>query len=119
MSEVIPATEAFRGKVAAAVACGGQVPAIVSVGWGTGATPASVADEQLEAQVHSQLVDEVSAQGVILTVRTVLDGSSVPGAAITEVGLYDSQGGLAGRRVFLPKELEAGTELETTLELQF
>lgn len=119
MSDVIPATEIFRAKVAAAVAAGTAVPAIETVAWGTGTTPAAVDDTGLEAQVHSQQIDEVLAQGVILEIKTVLSGSSVPDHAITEIGLYDSEGDLAGRRVFLPKELEEGTELETVLELQF
>lgn len=119
MSEPIPATLQFRAKVAAAVAAGTAVPRITHAAWGTDGTPAPIDESSLRTEVHRQPVDSATPEGVTLHVLTVLHGESVPGHAIRELGLIDSDGDLAARRTFGAKELESGTELEITLDLQF
>lgn len=119
MSDVIPATTQFRTKVAAAVAAGGSVPAITHVAWGTNGDPAAPDETALGIEMHRQAVDSALADGVLVTVLATLRGDDVPGHAIREIGIFDADGDLAGRRAFAPKELDAGTELETTLDLQF
>lgn len=119
MSEVIPATEQFRAKVAAAVAAGGNVPAITHVAWGTNGDPASPDETALGSEVHRQAVDAATADGVILTVTGTLAGDDVQGHAIREIGIFDADGELAGRRAFSPLELDPGTEIDATLDLQF
>lgn len=119
MSDVIPATTQFRAKVAAAVAAGGSVPAITHVGWGTNGDPPSPDQTALGDEVHRQAVDSATADGVLLTVLATLRGDDVQGHAIREIGLFDADGDLAARRVFSPLELDPGTEIDATLDLQF
>lgn len=119
MSEVIPALEQFRTKVAAAVAAGGSVPAITHVGWGSNGDPASPDEAALGAEVHRQAVDTATADGVVLRVTGTLSGDDVQGYAIREIGLFDADGDLAARRAFSPLELDPGTEIDATLDLQF
>ena len=119
MSDVIPATTQFRAKVAAAVAAGSSVSAITHVAWGTNGDPANPNETALGAEVHRQSVDSANAEGVRLHVTGVLRGDDVPGYAIREIGIFDSDGDLAGRRAFSPLELDPGTEIDATLDLQF
>lgn len=119
MSDVIPASTEFRAKVAAAVAAGGQVPAISHIAWGTNGDPASPAETALGNEVHRDPVAAATPEGVRLHVTGVLKGADVPGHAIREIGLIDSEGGLAGRRAFSPLELDPGTEIDATIDLQF
>ena len=119
MSDVIPATRQFRAKVAAAVAAGGSVPAITHVGWGTNGDPASDEQTALGDEVHRQVVGAATPDGVLLHVTATLSGADVPGYAIRELGLFDSDGELAARRAFSPIELDPGTEIDSTLDLQF
>ena len=118
MSEIIPATKVFRSKVAAAVAAGGSVPAITYVAWGTDGTAETQDDVTLGAEIVRQ-APTTSADGTVLTVDAVLQGDDVVGSTLREVGIIDSDGDLAGRRAFAPKQLEAETDIEATLELQF
>lgn len=119
MSDVIPATTHFRAKVAAAVAAGSAVPAITHVAWGTHGAPADPSETELGDEVHRQSVESATPEGVRLLVTGVLKGEDVTGHAIREIGLIDSDGGLAGRRAFSPLELDPGTEIDATVELQF
>jgi phage-related tail fiber protein len=119
VSDVIPATTQFRAKVAAAVAAGGSVPAITHVAWGTNGDPASPDETALGAEVHRQAVGAATPSGVILTVLATLSGNDVQGQAIREIGLFDADGTLAARRAFSPLELDPGTEIDATLDLQF
>lgn len=119
MSDVIPATTQFRTKVAAAVAAGGSVPAITHVAWGTHGDSASPDETALGAEVHRQAVEIAAADGVVLRVTGTLSGDDVQGHAISEIGLIDADGDLAARRAFSPIELDPGTEIDATLDLQF
>lgn len=119
MSEPIPATEQYRTKVATAAAMGGTVPAITHVAWGADGTPAPITANALRDLVHIQPVNSAIATGPLLSIITVLRGEDAAGRAIRELGLFDADGDMAARRTFSPKELDAGTEFETTLELQF
>jgi len=119
VSDVIPATTQFRAKVAAAVAAGGRVPAITHVAWGTNGDPASPDETDLGAEVHRQAVDAATPDGVLLHITGTLAGDDVQGHAIREIGIFDSDGELAGRRAFSPLELDPGTEIDATLDLQF
>jgi phage-related tail fiber protein len=119
VTNVIPATEHFRAKVAAAVAAAGAVPGITHVAWGTNGDPASPTETSLGSEVHRQAVDAATSTGVILTVTGTLSGDDVQGYAIREVGIFDKDGDLAGRRAFSPLELDPGTEIDATLDLQF
>lgn len=119
MSDVIPATTQFRAKVAAAVAAGGSVSAITHVAWGTNGDPASPSETALGAEVHRQGVASATAESVRLHVTGVLKGEDVSGHPIREVGIFDSDGDLAGRRAFSPLELDPGTNIDATLDLQF
>lgn len=119
MSDVIPANKQFRAKVAAAVAAGTAPPSITHAAWGTNGDPASDEDTALGNEVHRQPVGSATADGVVLTVLAVLHGADVEGHAIREIAIIDSDGEIAGRRAFRPLELELGTEIETTLTLQF
>jgi len=118
MSEIIPATKTFRAKVAQAVAAGGSVPAITDVAWGTDGTAATENDTSLGAEVYRQ-TPTTNANGTVLTVDAILSGDQVQGSKLREVGVIDADGDLAGRRAFAPKEIEPGTEIEATFELQF
>ncbi|NQY77913.1 MAG: phage tail protein [Halomonas sp.] len=119
MSDVIPASKQFRAKVAAAVAAGTAPPSITHAAWGTNGDPASDDDQALGNEVHRQPVDSATAQDTLLTVLATLRGADVEGYAVREIAIIDSDGDLAGRRAFRPLELEPGTEIETTLTLQF
>ena len=118
MSQIIPATKAFREKVAAAVASGGLVPAITHVAWGTDGTAETQDDIALGAEIYRHM-PTTSADGTVLTVDAILQGDNVTGSTLREVGVIDSDGDLAGRRAFAPKQLETETDIEATLELQF
>jgi len=119
VSTVIPATETYRAKVAAAAAAGTAVPAVTTVAWGTGSDPASPEDTALASESHRQSVDSAVADGVTLKIGATLEGDSVPDLAIREIGLFDSDGDLAARRVHSPLELDSGTSIVATLDLQF
>jgi phage-related tail fiber protein len=119
VSDVIPATEQFRTKVAAAVAAGSAVPAITHAAWGTNGDPASPTETALGAEVHRQAVATATPDGVLLHITATLAGDDVIGHAIREIGLFDSDGDLAARRAFSPLELDSGTEIDATLDLQF
>lgn len=119
MSTVIPATETYRAKVASAAAYGTPLPAITTVAWGTGGTPAGPADQSLESEAHRQSVDSTVASGVTLKIGATLSGDSVLGLSIREIGIFDSDGDLAARRVHSPLELDSGTNIVATLDLQF
>jgi len=119
VTTVIPATETYRSKVAAAAAAGTAVPAVTTVAWGTGSDPASPEDLALASESHRQAVDSAVADGVTLKIGATLEGDSVPGLAIREIGLFDSDGDLAARRVHSPLELDSGTSIVATLDLQF
>ena len=119
MSDVIPANKQFRAKVAAAVAAGTAPPSIAQAAWGINGDPASDEDTALGSEVHRQPVDAATAQDSVLTVLATLHGADVEGHAVREMAIIDSDGDLAGRRAFRPLELEPGTEIETTLTLQF
>lgn len=119
MSDVIPASTAYRAKVAAAVAGKATLPTITHMAWGTNGDPASPAETMLGDEVHREPVIDATPEGVRLHVTGVLKGDDVPGQAIREVGLIDSEGGLAGRRAFSPLELDPGTEIDATIDLQF
>jgi hypothetical protein len=73
----------------------------------------------LGTEVHRQAVAAAAADGVVLHVTGTLSGANVPGHSLREIAIIDSDGDLAGRRAFRPLELEPGTEIETTLTLQF
>jgi len=119
VSTVIPASETYRAKIAAAAAAGTSVPAVTYVAWGTGSTPSSPSDQSLESEVHRQPVDSAVADGVALKLWARLHGDSVLGLAIREIGFFDSEGDLASRRVHSPLELDPGSSIVSTLDLQF
>jgi hypothetical protein len=89
------------------------------VAWGTGTSPSSHDDTALQAEVARTPVSSQSPSGVTLTIEAEVDGDLTQGATLTEVGLIDSDGGLAGRRVFSPLQLDPGTRLKTTFNLIF
>lgn len=119
MSEVIPANKLYRTKIAMAARDGSKVPSIETIAWGTDGTQNSEEQEELGGRVYSHAPDGREVDGPVLKITAVLHGEDVEGHQLREVGLIDSDGDLAGRRVFAPKELEAGTELETTIEIQY
>lgn len=119
MSELIAATESFRAKVAYAVAHSSIAPMITHVAWGSGTSPSSHDDTVLQAEVVRTPVGSQAPSGVTLSINAEVDGDLTQGAALTEVGLIDSDGDLAGRRVFSPLQLDPGTRLKTTFNLIF
>jgi len=116
---VIPANKQFRAKVALAVATATAPPRITHTAWGTDGSPATDEDAALGAEVHRQLVLSATAVGTVLAVSDVLRGADVAGLAIREMAIIDSDGELAGRRAFGALELAPGTDIDTTLTLQF
>ena len=119
MADTIMATKAYRTKVAAAAASGGSLPAAGTIAFGTGQTPSAPDDTALENEIHRQALGSASADGTLLTCTGVLQGADSGDNQITEVGIFDADGGLMGRRVFRPKELEVESSLEFTLEFQY
>jgi hypothetical protein len=119
MATTIPATYAYREKVAAAAAAGGSLPAAAEIAFGTGTTAPSPGDTSLENEVHRQSLGSASADGTILTCTGKLQGDDSGDNEITEVGVFDSEGDLMGRRVFNPKQLEPESSLEFTLNFQY
>ena len=119
MSDVIPATTRYREKVATAAAVGGRLPAITHIGWGTNGDPAGPGETALGNEVYRHPVGGATADGVLLHITATLGGDSVLGHAIREVGVFDADGELAARRAFRPVELDAGTEMDVTLDLQY
>lgn len=119
MSESILATNQYRTAVAAAAAGGAAVEPVQSIGFGTGTTPPSVTDTVLETEILRKDLDSVVSDGVMLTVKGTLLGAEALDAEITEVGVFTVSGMLIGRRVFNPKQLEAESDLEFTLDFQF
>jgi phage-related tail fiber protein len=118
MAITIPATNVYRAKVAAAAAAGSALPAATEIAFGTGTSGSDPEDTGLEAEVFRKGLDSVSAADQILTCTGELSGSE-SGQQITEVGIFDADGDLMGRRSFLPKQLEAESSLEFTLNFQF
>lgn len=118
MAVTIPATNAYRTKVAAAAAAGSALPAASKIAFGTGTSGSAPDDTSLEAEVHRKDLDSVTAAGTILTCSGELLGTE-SAAQITEVGILDADDDLMGRRSFLPKQLEAESSLEFTLDFQF
>jgi hypothetical protein len=118
MATTIPATSTYRAKVAAAAAVGGTLPAATTIAFGTGVTAPGPDDTTMETMVHSKPLEVVTADVTVLTCQGTLTGTEST-AAITEVGIFDADGGLMGRRTFKPKELEAESSLEFTLDFQF
>lgn len=118
MTTTIPATEVYRKKVAAAAAAGGALPAASEIAFGTGTAPPSPDDTALESEVHRNSLETASASDMILTCAGTLTGQE-SGAEITEVGIFDADGDLMGRRAFKPKTLEEESSLEFTINFQF
>jgi hypothetical protein len=118
MAVTIPATDVYRSKVAAAAAAGSALPAASKIVFGTGTSDSSPDDTVLDAEVFRKDLDSASAAGPVLTCVGQLSGTE-SGAAITEVGILDEDNDLMGRRSFLPKQLEAESSLEFTLDFQF
>lgn len=118
MATTIPATDVYRSKVAAAVASGGSLPAASEIAFGTGTTGSSPDDTSLESEVHRNALETASASGTVLTCKGTLTGEE-SGEEITEVGVFDADGDLMGRRSFKPKTLESESSLEFTLDFQF
>lgn len=118
MATTIPATDVYREKVAAAAAAGGSLPAASEIAFGTGTTSPSVDDTALESEVHRNSLESATADGSVLTCTGTLTGEE-SGEQVTEVGIFDADGDLMGRRTFLPKQLEAESSLEFTLNFQF
>lgn len=119
MSELIAATEAFRSKVAIAVAHGYAAPTITHVAWGSGSDLERPEDIQLQNEVARTIVSNRTPDGVTLSITAEINGEQTSGATLTEVGLIDSDGDLAGRRVFSPIQLDSGTSITTTFNLIF
>jgi len=118
MPATIPATDVYRAKVSAAAAAGGSLPSAAVIAFGTGTTPPSPEDTALDAEVYRKDLDSASAAGSVLTCIGTIDGSESTDA-ITEVGVFDADGDLMGRRTFAPKTLEAESSLRFTLNFQF
>lgn len=118
MATTIPATNVYRDKVAAAAASGGRLPAASEIAFGTGTSGSSPDDTSLESEVHRNSLEEASASGTVLTCTGTLTGEE-SGEKVTEVGIFDADGDLMGRRTFRPKELESESSLEFTLIFQF
>lgn len=119
MSELIAATEGFRAKVSFAVANGSLAPTITHVAWGSGSAPSSHGDTELSNQVIETPIISAIPEGVTLSIEAEVSGDLTQGATLTEVGLIDSDGDLAGRRVFSPLQLDVGTKLKTKFNLIF
>jgi hypothetical protein len=118
MTTTIPATNVYRGKVAQAAAAGGPLPAAAQIAFGTGTTLPDVDDTALESEVFRNDLETASATDTVLTCGGSLSGAD-SGAPITEVGIFDDDGDLMGRRTFLPKTLETESTLLFTLNFQF
>lgn len=114
----IPATNAYRKKVAQAAALGGYLPGCAYIAFGRGTTPPSVDDTGLQIEVYRTAPDSVSVDGTVLTVTGTLLGTQST-APITEVGIIADDGTLMGRRTFGPKTLETESSLEFTLHFQY
>lgn len=119
MSELIAATEVFRSKVAYAVANGTLAPTITHVAWGSGTRLPSHDDMSLEIEVVRTPITSALPSGVTLDLEAEISGETSLGATLTEVGLIDADGDLAGRRVFSPLQLDFGTRLKTNFSLIF
>lgn len=118
MATTIPATNAYREKVAAAAASGGSLPAASEIAFGTGTAGSSPDDTSLESEVHRNSLESASASDTVLSCTGTLTGEE-SGEAISEVGIFDADGDLMGRRAFKPKQLESESSLEFTLDFQF
>jgi len=118
MATTIPATDVYREKVAAAAASGGSLPAASEIAFGTGTSGSSPDDISLESEVHRNSLEEAAASGTVLTCTGTLTGEESE-EEITEVGIFDVDGDLMGRRSFKPKRLEKESSLEFTLDFQF
>lgn len=119
MADTIMATKAYRTKVAAAAASGGTLPAAQKIAFGTGTSSSAPDDTELESEVHRQDLEDASADETLLICSGTLDGEDSGDNKITEVGVFDADGDLMGRRVFKPKELEKESSLKFTLEFQY
>ena len=110
--DVLPATTAYRHKIACGIASGGLLPKVASVVFGRGTTPYSPNDTALEDEVYRAPILSAVADGPDLLVTAVLDGAMTGDATITEYGYIDSDGTLMGRKTWKPKTLEPNTQIE-------
>ncbi len=117
-SIAIAATTAYRAKVALRAAEGGQMPRAAELGFGSGDAPYTLSDTALAAQWLRVPTVNTTA-GPVLTVTGVLSGTQAGANTLREVGVFDEEGTLMGRRVLTPKELEPETQLEFEIIFQY
>lgn len=117
-SIAIAATTAYRAKVALRAAQGGQMPRAAELGFGSGAAPYTLSDTGLAAE-WLRVPTTNTADGPVLTVAGVLSGTAAGSNILREVGVFDDEGTLMGRRVLTPKELEPETQLEFEITFQY
>ncbi|WP_417539568.1 hypothetical protein [Marinobacter sp.] len=117
-SIAIAATTAYRSKVALRAAEGGQMPRASELGFGSGAAPYTLGDTTLAAEWLRVPTTNTTA-GPVLTVTGVLSGAQAGASILREVGVFDEEGTLMGRRVLTPKELEPETQLEFEIIFQY
>lgn len=113
-----PATNIYRNKVAQAAAQGGTLPYPEKIAFGTGGAEPSPDDESLDNEVLRKDLDSADADGTVLHCTGSFSGEDTE-EPITEVGIFDSDGDLMGRRTFAVKQLEPEASLEYTLDFQF
>lgn len=114
----IAATYAYRKKVAQVAANGGSLPKIAYLAFGTGDRPYSLDDTALHQQ-FLVVAAQTSVSGVLVKATAVLTGVQLGQKTLREVGALAQDGTLLGRRVLLPKQLEAEAQIEFELTFQY
>lgn len=114
-----PTTNAYRHKIALAAANGGNLPETKYMAFGSGSTPYDPAnDTALESEWHRvEVVNIVS--GALLTVTGVLQGGNAGVNILREIGVFDSENTLMGRKIVAPKEFEPEGEFEAEITFEY
>ncbi len=118
MIATIPASNVYRGKVAAAAATGGSLPFPATIAVGNGTMPPSPDDTGLENELYRKSITNATASGTIMTISASITGDECD-QTMTEFAVFDADGELMGRRTFAPKTLEEESELKFTINFQF
>lgn len=126
MSEAIT-LDAFRARLAAAVAGEGPVPTVAQIAFGTGghnpdgtAKPVDASRTALYTEALRKAVISISRpQPTWVEVKGVLAESELNGQTLSEAALVDSAGQLIAMKTFAPKVKEADERIEITLTIRF
>lgn len=126
MSEAVT-LDAFRARLAAAVAGEGPAPVVAQMAFGTGghspdgtAKPVDAARTSLYAEALRKPVASIARpQPGWVEVKGVLAESDLVGQTLSEAALVDASGQLIAMKTFAPKVKEADERIEITITLRF